>query len=340
MLRLVGVLLLVLALSGCGAANSALWSFADESIIQPVSYLTYVNHQFQLNVDFEQALPLMGFDRASEAGFTGEGVPVLIIDFFGQRDSWGSEHGWAVLETLMAVAPHAEYWRLDLDQIMADIQRDLNEPFDPVLRALYQALRFWSSAGQGVINMSFGYIETSGLCTSGNKYHASIHSTIKRLWNNNINLVASAGNGGKFFPMYPACMPQVMAVGSIYDEDVEFAEWAENEATGFSGCTDTEVHTGDITCFSNRGEIYAVGAFAEGYEHYQGQQPFTGTSLASPLAAGAIALLREAGLSAQGARKHLSDTATRTQHGSVVYRVLNVAAALAGQAPVPLQTHE
>lgn len=338
MFRLVGLLLTVMAIGGCAAADELWWPSAQASAIVPVTYLEYVNHQFQLDPEFAQALPLMGFDVASAEGFSGQGVPVLVIDFFGQHEGWGSEHGWAVLEAMMEVAPRAQYWRLDLDQLLADIQADLNEPFDPVLRALYQALRFWGSGGQGVINMSFGYIETDSLCTSGNKYHASIQATIKRLWNNNVNLIASAGNGGKFLPIYPSCVPQVMAVGSIYDQDVASVEWSPNEATGFPGCVDENVHAGDITCFSNRGEIYAVGAFAEGFEHYLGQQPFTGTSLASPLVAGAVALLREAGFSAAGARQRLLDTATRAHHGNTIYRVLNIAAALDGQVPVPLQT--
>ncbi len=337
MTKLACAVSLCVLLAGCATVD--LYDVADvgPNLIRPVSTLSAALHLHHLDPAFAQALPMMGLAAAARAGFTGEGVPVLIIDFFGGRDTWGPEHGWAVLETLMDVAPNAQYWQLDLDRIIAEINADRREPFDPVLRALYQAMRYWNVRDQGVINMSFSYIDNGQLCSSGSRYHSSIQSALSMLVDRNVNLVASAGNNGEFVPMYPACLPQVMAIGSIYDEDVDRVAWQPNPQSGFPGCVDEPAVRGAITCFSNRGELYAVGAFVDGYEHYRGRQPFAGTSLAAPLAAGAVALLREAGLDAQQARQRLLDSATQGADGNRLFRILNASAALQGLLPLPIQ---
>lgn len=301
-------------------------------------HVLHVRDQFALRnaPEFAQALPLMGFDLAAQRGHTGQGASVLIIDFFGQRTTWGPQHGWAVLETTMRSAPDADYWTLDLDAIVAEIRQDFTGILDPVLRALDRALALWPQHRWDVINMSLGYIRSSDRCTTGTKYDVSINSALRNLWKRDVDIVTSSGNSGKFTPMYPACVPQVIAVGAVYDVDQERQQWPENERTDFPGCTDAPVVRGGIACFSHRGEIYAVGAFATGYKRYRGHQPFAGTSLASPFVTGAVALLRAGGLNAAQARQRLLDTAAKKMNGNTLYRVLDVAAALGLRAATSL----
>jgi len=237
-----------------------------------------------------------------------------------------------VLETLMTVAPDADYWIIDLDQVAREIQQDGQAPLDPVVRAL-EGARSWSRAG-GVINMSFGYPPAGG-CASGNVYNGALNESLRQIARMNVNLVASAGNWGGDTPLYPGCVPEVLSVGSVYDADDTQARWLPDPDAGFAGCTDRPVRRGMIACNSHPGELYAVGASVDGYERYRGRQPFTGSSAAAPFASGALILLRGTGLDATEARAHLVETAqVRAAQDGTRYRLVDAAAALGlDQAP-------
>ncbi len=319
-------LALVGLLSGC-----TMWQAADvpapQAAPQRVTRAAYLTHLLNAQPEFREALPLMRFDRVSQAGLSGEGARALVIDFFGGDGEWGPEHGWAVLETLMTVAPDADYWIIDLDQVAREIQQDGQAPLDPVVRAL-EGARSWSRAGGGVINMSFGYPPAGG-CTSGNVYNGALAKSLRQIARANVNLVASAGNWGGNTALYPGCAPEVLSVGSVYDADDTQARWLPDPDVGFAGCTDRPVRRGMIACNSHPGELYAVGASVDGYEKYRGRQPFTGSSVAAPFASGALILLRATGLNAGEARAQLVEAAeVRTAQDGARYRLLDAAAAL------------
>jgi len=324
-------LILLLGLTGCTTflEPNVLSDSPEITVkVQRAYYSDLMQQRLKLAPEFAQSLPLMGFTMAHQQGYTGEGANVMIIDFFGGRTFWGPQHGWAVMETMMKVAPDAEYFFIDLDVIIAELRQNFSGILDPVLRALQRTMTMSTQQKWAVVNMSIGYVRSSERCSTGTKYDSSINTTIRNLWKRDVNLVTSSGNSAKFTPGYPACVPQILSVGAIYDENLPKVEWSASEDRDFEGCVDEPAVKNGIACFSHRGEIYAVGAFADGYEQYTGGQPFTGTSLASPFVAGAMTLLRASGLSASEAQERMLDTATIGTHGNTLFKILDVAAAL------------
>ncbi len=324
-------LILLLGLTGCTTffeAETLPQTPNVEIKVQRAYYSDYLQHRLKLTPEFTQSLPLMGFDRVHQQGHRGDGAKVMIIDFFGARTLWGPQHGWAVMETMMMAAPDAEYFYIDLDVIIGELRQEFAGILDPVLRALQRTLTMWAQQKWSVVNMSIGYVRSSDSCSTGTKYDSSINTTIRSLWERDVNIVISSGNSAKFTPGYPACVPQVLSVGATYDEDLARVEWSANEDRDFEGCVDEPAVKNGIACFSHRGEIYAVGAFTDGYLQYTGSQPFTGTSLAAPFVASAMALLRANGMSAIDAQQKMLDTATIGHHGNTLFKILDIAAAL------------
>ncbi|NBX49996.1 hypothetical protein EBT25_08640 [bacterium] len=132
--------------------------------------------------------------------------------------------------------------------------------------------------GADVINLSF----------AGNEAHASLRNAVQHAYQQGVVIVAALGNDARDLnevPVYPACLQ-----GSVSDWVIGVAATdADDQETGFtnfgSSCAD----------ISAPGEgIYGLGyaergSRAEAGELYIG--PWSGTSMASPIVAGAAALI-------------------------------------------------
>jgi len=133
------------------------------------------------------------------------------------------------------------------------------------LDAVASGVVYATDNGARVINMSLG--ASIGA--------ASLESAVNYAWDHNVVVVAAAGNSGTDSRLYPAVYPNVMAIGSTNANDYR-------------------------SCYSTYGENY-VAAAAPGEQIYSttlvdgaGQDTyatFSGTSMASPHAAGLAALV-------------------------------------------------
>lgn len=102
-----------------------------------------------------------------------------------------------------------------------------------------------------------------------------------------IQPVVAAGNNAYVSGKYvngvenPACAPDALAVGAVYDKNIKKAAWAD--------CTDKTTAADKVTCFSQGGPL--VGVLAPGVGETAAGITFSGTSQATPLVSGAVAAL-------------------------------------------------
>lgn len=270
-------------------------------------------------------VPLVGGDRVHEEyGFTGEGVAVAVFDTGIDTDHPDLEddlvdqqcysvaggcccnnatqgknaedeggHGTAVSGIITSggvasppgIAPDASIaaMRVFNDRGSADT-RD-------IVSGLEWVLRTFRTHNVKVINMSLGSTSTyTGRCDDAASEEARADA-ITRVVARGIAVFAASGNGGALNAMSaPACLSKIIAVGATYDADVG--------PKAFGACRDETTAADQITCFTNRNRelsILAPGSSTSlpvvggGVGH-----GWSGTSMASPMAAGAAAILFQA----------------------------------------------
>ncbi|WP_198289166.1 S8 family peptidase [Methyloversatilis thermotolerans] len=248
-----------------------------------------------------QALPLIGQPAAVSAGYQGAGTAVAVLDTgvdhalsaFGAcaapgtgckvvaayeaatednaRDANG--HGTRVALTALAVAPQTSIVAIDVFEPEGAWDSDVIEGMDWAIaqRATYNIVALNLSLGDSTQNAS--------ACTSS-PYVAAIRRA------RNAGLVVAIATGNDSFTAgiaEPACVANALAVGATYDANVG--------QRAFSGCTDSTTAADKVTCYSNSGaplDLFAPGSVltVNGYT-------LDGTSFASPMVAGAVAVLKQ-----------------------------------------------
>lgn len=180
-----------------------------------------------------------------------------------------------------------------------------------------------------IVNMSLGTDRLyAGTCDTADASTLALASVVATLRARGTLVFASSMNNASSTTMAaPACVAGVVSVGAVYARPF----------SSFSafGCTDVAAAPDRVTCFSDSDsalDLLGPGALVTSTGRGGGTSTYTGTSQASPHAAGAAALLLEAdpSLSAGALERVLKTTGrpiTDPRNGLVVPRI-DLAAAL------------
>lgn len=143
----------------------------------------------------------------------------------------------------------------------------------------------------GAINMSLGADVSDGsdlgYCDALEPQFAT---AIDAAASAGIVVVVASGNSGTSNALSsPACVSGAVSVGAVYSQQIGSVDWGL--------CADDQILPDRPTCFSSSNQnlsLLAPGAFWNVVTAGGALQSFSGTSAASPAAAGAVALLRQA----------------------------------------------
>ena len=300
-----------------------------------------------------QSLPLINQPAAAAAGQTGAGTSVAIIDTGvdytnnafgpctapggtckvayaqdfapsdGQRDDNG--HGTNVAGIALGVAPGAKI--LALDVFTRNILGQFFASSNDIVAALQWVNTNRATYNIASANMSLGDgSSNTSQCGSNNPYL----SVITALRGNGILVAIASGNDSYTNAIAsPACTPGAISVGAVYDSNMGTINWGS--------CSDSTA-ADRVTCWSNSASylsLLAPGSQITAADNVSGSGTVTysGTSMAAPHVAGAIAVLRGAapGASASQLESWLTTTGpnvTDTRNNITKHR-LDICAAIA-----------
>lgn len=145
-----------------------------------------------------------------------------------------------------------------------------------------------------VVNASLGTgARYPGNCDASTSFTQAFAAVIDGLRAQGTLSTVSSGNNGSSIDMQaPACIASALSLGAVYDANVG--------SQTFGGvCTATTTAADQMTCFANLSpttDLVAPGApvTAAGRGSATGTSTFSGTSMAAPMTAGCIALLKQA----------------------------------------------
>lgn len=161
------------------------------------------------------------------------------------------------------------------------------------------AIEYAIEVGADIINLSIqSYVVSNikyGSSTSEKGYTdapSAYASSIKKAWDNGIIIVSAAGNYNTEYASYPANNDNVICVGALADGSSNSKAAYSNYGNGGTkaDANGNQVACGDIDLVAPGG---GYGANAKSNNSYSNSS-WCGTSFASPLVAGAIALYKEA----------------------------------------------
>lgn len=303
----------------------------------------YENRHFTFTLS--ESLPYIEQPPVAEAGFSGAGVTVAVVDSgvnytrteFGSCSSPGNPescrilasidiaaddgqlddngHGTIVSAIIAGVAPATSL-------AVLDIFDGSNSSSALLLDAINWVLANHSTYNIRTINLSLGDgSQNSSPCNS--RWYNPFLSPINDLRDIGVTVVASSGNDGYTNGIgMPACTPGVISVGAVYDADIGSRSW--------TSCSDSSTAADQVTCFSN--SAYYLSILAPGALITAGGYIASGTSQAAPHVAAATAVLASAEpfFSPDDIADRLLATGTPTldSRNGLVFPRLNLLAAL------------
>jgi Subtilase family len=201
--------------------------------------------------------------------------PVLV----GSSDPEAQSHGSLVAGIIGAVGNnHEGYTGVAWDvQIMS--LRILDENGAGTESDVAVAIRYAVDNGADVINLSF----------AGDETHAALRNAVQYAYTNDVVVIAALGNDARNVneePVYPACLRSDLADWVIGVTATDDEDWETDFTNYGSDCAD----------IAAPGEgIFGLGYTEDGSEARDSELyigPWDGTSMASPIVAGAAALLK------------------------------------------------
>jgi MYXO-CTERM domain-containing protein len=271
-----------------------------------------VYEETRLYPHLTETLPLIGQPQVNQImGRTGSGAAVAVLDTgvdytrseFGSctapgvpagcrvvaaldtapednaRDAHG--HGTWVAGTATAVAPGAGIVAIDVFDGNSASSVDVIEGIDWAIanRALYNIVALNLSLGDGV--------KYTAACSS--KFSNPYRQPIIDARNAGMLSIVSSGNDGFSDGIAnPACTPEAVSVGAVYDANVGGRTWTSPEPD----CTDSVTAADKVACFSNSASFLTL--LAPGALTTVTGATVAGTSLSAPVVSGAVAVLAQA----------------------------------------------
>ncbi|MEM9557085.1 MAG: S8 family serine peptidase [Acidobacteriota bacterium] len=278
-----------------------------------------------------EAAQLTQADVVHQMGFRGNGVTVAVIDsgidykhvwFLGNplstlptpkvlggydfgdddadplidcaQDTHGTATAGIVASPLWGVAPNASLVHLKVQSASKCGKSSLN---GDIPGALDWVVTNQATYGIRVISMSLGSsTQYSSSCGSGG--WKAYRDALDDAYDAGITVFAASGNDANKNGMsFPACYPSVVSVGAVYDQDYPNSRWTSYNDDGSVLCQDSRPDADEVTCYSNSAsflDLLAPSNCAWTLAPNQGMDScFSGTSAATPYAAGVAALLLE-----------------------------------------------
>ena len=143
-----------------------------------------------------------------------------------------------------------------------------------------------------VITMSLGTSEPLLYNSYCDSEFPSFNTSISNAYDKNISVTVSTGNDGNATHISsPACVSKAIPVADTYDANIGSVAWGAGPT-----CTDTTTAVDQIVCHANRNSLLrllAPGALINSTWYDGGYDEQGGTSMATPMVAGAIAIMNQ-----------------------------------------------
>ena len=282
--------------------------------VQPEVAGIYENQRYSLFLN--ESLPLIGQPAVAAAGFTGAGTAVAVLDTgvnytisFAFGDCTGGNapgdclslppassgcrvacvhdfapddkaldkngHGTNVSGIVAGVAPETKI-------LGFDVFDSGGASFSVIAKAINWVIASKATYNIVALNLSLGVqgLKYTDFCPG-----AFLNSVVSNAKDAGILSTVASGNDGFINGMSdPACVPDAVSVGAVYDANIGGISWPSVP------CTDTVTAADKVACFSNSSSFLSI--LAPGALIDAAGIRAAGTSQAAPHVAGAIAVLK------------------------------------------------
>lgn len=238
--------------------------------------------------------------------------------------------------TAMGIAPRASL-------VAVRVFRDNGGAYDPdIVSGLDWVLNKQKEHNIRAVNMSLGGGAEIG--TNCDNNHATVKAAFARLVGRNVTIVVATGNGGNTDRVaFPACISNAMSVGATYDKTYEGPARLANGGMWCPKQNKPDIFT--IACFTDRGrslDVLAPGLIITHPAMGGGLDSGAGTSYATPIVSGIVALLAQAkpDLRPADIQRLLQDTGRDVTHPETgdILKLVDAFAAVSKVMPAEVPT--